>query len=453
MVVKNKQTKSLSKATSIRRYVFLFLSALILFLINVYIFYPGFMSPDSLSQLYQALGLEPISDWHPPLMAIIWSILIHITGAYGSFLIFQVALLWISLFLIATYLYEQSKSLVWPLLIIACGFLPFIVNISGVIWKDVVMAYLLLFAVSLILLMTTMKHKTKLVLFIVSFVSMLLAVQLRYNSFAAVLPLLMLAIFTLKLSKKIAAVCILAFILLSIAISFAVNYTYSVDKLHPEIYIAFDDVYHLSVRSDKLNEPTAVSILGAKATCSDSNPKLGTYLICLDANGQKKLRSNSSELITAWLEQVRSHPVDYIRYRLGTFFQIFIPDGSRPYYVWQEGISQPNEQQLKTASARPSAVLKNYINHFSTNFGFLFRPYFWFITAFIVMIFTKNRGSKQINKNVIYALCWSSILYTCTYIPLAAGSDYRYFYWSTISVLLAIILVAYWEINHRYSRP
>lgn len=34
--------------------------------------YPGYMSADSCSQLNQARGVEPINEWHPPMMSFIW---------------------------------------------------------------------------------------------------------------------------------------------------------------------------------------------------------------------------------------------------------------------------------------------------------------------------------------------------------------------------------------------
>lgn len=44
----------------------LFIASILLAAINLYIFYPGFMSPDSIHQYKQATGLAAMNDWHPP---------------------------------------------------------------------------------------------------------------------------------------------------------------------------------------------------------------------------------------------------------------------------------------------------------------------------------------------------------------------------------------------------
>ena len=43
------------------------------FALAVAAFYPGYMSPDSTSQLMQARAWD-FTDWHPPLMAALWGL-------------------------------------------------------------------------------------------------------------------------------------------------------------------------------------------------------------------------------------------------------------------------------------------------------------------------------------------------------------------------------------------
>ena len=57
------------------------------------VFYPGYMSPDSISHLEQATGVAHLTDWHPPVMTRLWGFLIRVTGHISSMLIFQLVLL------------------------------------------------------------------------------------------------------------------------------------------------------------------------------------------------------------------------------------------------------------------------------------------------------------------------------------------------------------------------
>src|ERR1044071_6521479 len=50
--------------------------------------FPGLMSSDSAIQLVQARGLAAISDWHPPIMAVIWRYVDRIVaGPFGMLLL------------------------------------------------------------------------------------------------------------------------------------------------------------------------------------------------------------------------------------------------------------------------------------------------------------------------------------------------------------------------------
>ena len=48
------------------------IAALLGFMGNILVFYPGFLSNDSMNQLKQAMGLQPISDLLPPVMTLVW---------------------------------------------------------------------------------------------------------------------------------------------------------------------------------------------------------------------------------------------------------------------------------------------------------------------------------------------------------------------------------------------
>src|ERR1044071_126515 len=60
--------------------------------------YPGYMSADSIWQLAQARNIEPMSDWHPPMMALIWRFLDWFIAGPVLMLVLQSALFLVGLY-------------------------------------------------------------------------------------------------------------------------------------------------------------------------------------------------------------------------------------------------------------------------------------------------------------------------------------------------------------------
>ncbi|HEX9174200.1 MAG TPA: hypothetical protein VF861_16240, partial [Telluria sp.] len=66
------------------------------FVLSRMAFFPGFMSPDSFMQFEQSRTLR-FTDWHPPLMSALWSVLNRVAHGPEGMLDFQLALLWLGL--------------------------------------------------------------------------------------------------------------------------------------------------------------------------------------------------------------------------------------------------------------------------------------------------------------------------------------------------------------------
>ena len=160
----------------------------------VVIFYPGYMSPDSISHLEQATGVAHLTDWHPPVMTRLWGLLIGVTGHISSMLIFQLTLLVAAMFVLSIIVYRHTRNRVWALSVYIIALLPNIMNIAGVVWKDVQMAFSLTLAVLLIwFIITSKKSLGRVAIYGIIGLALLLilyAGMLRYNALFAVLPIL-----------------------------------------------------------------------------------------------------------------------------------------------------------------------------------------------------------------------------------------------------------------------
>src|SRR5437763_16429846 len=84
-------------------------------------FYPGYMSPDSTSQLTQARAWD-FTDWHPPLMAALWGAVDRVFPGPAGMLVLQNAAYWGA----AALLWRATcRRSVWlGLGLVACGFMP-----------------------------------------------------------------------------------------------------------------------------------------------------------------------------------------------------------------------------------------------------------------------------------------------------------------------------------------
>ena len=75
---------------------------------NLAIWFPGESGPDSQSQYAQALAGQ-FDDWHPPIMARLWSILRLVADGDGSMFCFQLVGYWLGFGLIATALARAGR--------------------------------------------------------------------------------------------------------------------------------------------------------------------------------------------------------------------------------------------------------------------------------------------------------------------------------------------------------
>lgn len=108
----------------------------LLFILNIIIFWPGQMSPDSFVQYNEAISGN-FADHHPPIMAVLWKCLLFFFTGSGTLLIVHLMLLYAacSIFMQA---FTTSKFVYYYM---AFPLLPPILFYSSMIWKDVGFAF------------------------------------------------------------------------------------------------------------------------------------------------------------------------------------------------------------------------------------------------------------------------------------------------------------------------
>ena len=169
----------------------LIVAAGIAFVLRAY--WPGVMIDDARWQ-YQQVVDHAFEDWHPPLMAWIWSRLALIALGPAPMLVLQLMLYWIGIALIAGWAYRRSSPGLG--VAIACaGWLPASFALTGTVLKDVLMAGFLLCAAGLLLCRPTVRRSSiQGAMTALSIVAIFVAAALRFNAFFACLPLLLAAL-------------------------------------------------------------------------------------------------------------------------------------------------------------------------------------------------------------------------------------------------------------------
>lgn len=421
--------------------------AFVLFVFNAVIFYPGFMSFDSLEQLAQAVGQRAYFDWHPPAMAGLWALGILITGKVASLLILQLTLLWAALLIGALFVYRQTKSRWLSLLPLGFGLLPFVLSISGVIWKDTHMAIALLVATMLSLIIPYQRKKVAIALGVIAAGMLVYALLLRYNAVLAVIPIVYLLARSFTPQRKIIFASAAGILLLALISNQAVQYVLKVEKSNPVSVVMVDDVVNTldaaTIKKSPVNEELKRDLLTMQRTCQEKGVLLHSTNFCTSNGNQSRTDFGGKyygDLLKLWTTIPTTHLSNYAAYRIHTF-ALFLVTPQKYVYVQHDGID-PNELGQEVRHPALAAVLRAYVVEFaSRDYGFLFRPYVWLALAIGIMIYILRKPAKYPYRATILCLSLSAILYIVGYLPVVVAGDYRYVYWSVFAVSIAGMLL------------
>lgn len=139
------------------------------------LFYPGSLSVDSRDQLNQALA-NRYNDWHPPIMAWVWRQLLWIKAGPQPMLLLHLGMFWGGLYLIWSSLIKKNC---WTFrLVPLIGFMPNVVAMVGVIWKDIGLGAAMLLINGIFLIKQSNKVRQSLILIAL----LLYATWVRHNS-------------------------------------------------------------------------------------------------------------------------------------------------------------------------------------------------------------------------------------------------------------------------------
>ena len=171
--------------------------AAIFCVVQVTIFRWGVVTPDGVLQYGQALTGQ-YEDWHPPVTAWLWRKLLRIAPGGAGYLVFDAALYWGSLAMMADRL-RRSAGLAAGIALLLVGLLPISFGEVGALLKDTLLACLLTMATALLWRGWPAGR-------IIAAGLIVIAAATRFNALFAAAPLLLLALPT-RWTRKTWIIC------------------------------------------------------------------------------------------------------------------------------------------------------------------------------------------------------------------------------------------------------
>lgn len=396
-------------------------------------FAPGFMSYDSMVQ-YQIALHQRYTDSHPAIMSYIWHLSMSLLPGPQSLLILHLIVLVLG---ILTW-YFNFVQRTWTVLIPGIFFLPWIINFSGVLWKDVGMAFCLLLATGLLFNRKKSKWMIGLAIPFIFY-----AAAVRHNALLAILPIIFYAVkyyFPERSTLQGVVITTLLSATLPLASSILSYDILKADKKHYETLLMGDEIAKISsVTGENLLPWVKVEDI---IVCSKP-PILYERALCFVSKGYDPSGSLVSNIPYAsahalWRKTVLANPLLYIQVRVEAFFYFLRLPRLEPYYTWQPGIMQ-NEFNIKLANPKLAGLIQNYVETSQSLLVELFKPYTWLLLSTVVIVIA-SRIQTSPEKVQILALNASALGYFFSYLLTVPSADFRYIYWCIIATSLSVII-------------
>lgn len=433
------------------------------FLLHLAVMYPGFLCYDAVNQILEARAGE-YSDWHPPLMAMIWHLSEKIITGPAGMLALQLGLLWFGLALIYRAYFNAIAGVAAGLFLLP--FLPPVFGISGAILKDMLMCGALLTALGLVGLIDRGQGRPWL-MFSAGMLSLWLAMLLRHNALFAIIPLLAFALHRLFPRQHFWGwVRVFALSTLLAVAGFVgtglINQRLADRHTNPWVANAVFDVAGVIKR---LEEPAAQQVLFDQLRGFLGSPgTLQRFLLAYNdqywrgvyeslppnlllpekafgpkLHGFESLPPNQLQgLKSLWLGVVLEHPRLWLAHRLATSAFII---GTVPKTHWSPVImaeefpfdlaaaygSTPNAGRLQ------SWIEQTLLDHVDT----------WFFKAWIYLLLVVGLLLHALVRRqaLLFCLSLSALMHELGLLLAAPSPDFRYSHYMIVSSLLGLLFL------------
>jgi hypothetical protein len=407
-------------------------------------FYPGSMSVDSWQQFQQAVS-GSYDDVHPPIMAWVWRYLLWIKKGPEPMLFLHVGMFWSGLFLIWYQLIKQKchSYLLIPFL----GFMPTVLGMIGVIWKDISLGSSLVLVVGLLGHQSKRTNIRKFLIVILLFY----ATAVRHNAVAMTLPFFLISCLVFKgqvykgLTKEFfkSAFCGVKLLVGCLVVGFVLT-RFILKTQKSDMYPSFVFFHDLSYIGEKLDlelvpesfrtsyyskEQVGKALKDLRASDGFIYPREAPFKIIHDTQAIEKIKR-------VWMKNVIDHFPIYLQLRTQLFNSLncigFGQCRVSHFYMPNEfggGIDKmaPWRSYLERKLSQIAAETLFYSGWFYLVIGImgLVATYLiqgeWFVISFCLLL--------------------SSILYNLSFFITTVTCDFRYLWPATVLTTLGVVLI------------
>jgi hypothetical protein len=418
--------------------------ATVLLLGNLAFWFPGMPVDDSNSQYAQAVAGH-FNDWHPPIMAWLWSCFRLLADGNGPIFGLHVTCYWLGIWLIAAALSRAGRSFAaWGIL--GVGIFPPFVLMNVIILKDVGLAVTFLAAFAALFWYRTQDRKVPPAVVAIAIILLFYGTLVRTNAVFGVLPLLTYMIYPRWLDRpwRLLVFSIPVALLLVPASSL---FNHRVLKATPvgimralEIFdltgIAFysGDLSVLGPGNsftkrevDNCYSPIGWDTLAPWGNC----PFFWTRLaVSPDFHGVEKPdfaalleAPPNPDLLNRWSTSIIERPLAYAQHRAAHFtVEMF-------------------GQTIGGALLDPYAAMQGSPMDLGL-YDFLTMPGLWLAIGVCLLILLASVRSQRPSSRIEAALALdiSGLTYAGAYLIIGVASDPRYQYWSMVAIFVALVI-------------
>jgi hypothetical protein len=400
--------------------------------------WPGLAQYDSVEQFRQALSGQ-YDDWHPPIMARLWSLLHILGGGAGPMMVLQIALYWLGLGLIAGGLARTGRRRA-AVLVLALGALPGFAAWQWAVLKDVQMAAAILAAVGIVGWWRLRGARIPWTAAAITVLLLGYATLVRANALFVTVPLAVMLLpcggRPTRLTLALAGMAAIVLLTPQIDVDLFGATPSGVRTTEPLF-----DLAAIAVRTGD-SASTAIDPAGIAALRRERCVK--TYFWdtlgdgpCADAIEDLASRPVGAMYLQLAQAAVR-HPMAYAEHRLAHFnmTQRWLV-GRGLMDNWPPSRSQPNKQGLGDPGRLASWWIVKTAALADTPLGW---PIVWLVLAIAALVEGLRRAASP-SRDLALALVISALTVEASFVAISIAADLRYHLWPMIAAALAVILL------------
>lgn len=409
--------------------IFLIILLLTVFaLINVYLRFPGEMGTDAISQ-YRQIHSGVLTDWHPPIMALLWSLLDRVWRGSGLLFVLHAGLYWLGYLLLAVGLY-RCEDTVGAWCVVAIALFPTNVLLLHEITKDVGLAVTCLIAFSVIYSSRRANRSLSPIVIVSLIVLIIYATLVRANAIFATPALILYLIWpTLNRRPMVAIMFYIGMLIIFIPASGFINHNLIAAKRDEAIRSL--EVFDMAGIADRTDD---ASMFQSQGNALEAVKRCYTPTLWDPIGGAPcgLLPRIGSPTATLWLRAIQNHPRAYLRHRLSYFSRAInsrylhhIPEDEA--YDWNYFLN-----------SKPHLLKDRILN---TVFDLsVFTPLFSALLGLITLVLLTDRKIRATAEGTLALfLMLSGQIYLAAYFIVGVASEFRYFLWCMVSLPLALL--------------